>query len=110
MPINENWNIRSRSHNCLHTGDAFADGETFYTALFEDPASEELVRRDYSIAAWEEAGAEDGQPFSFWKSVYEAPRNEAEARSHGKGRRGGVVAASHRRGRGERKTRAIFSP
>lgn len=75
MAINENWNIRSRSHTCQHTGQTFADGESFYTALFEDAKSEELVRRDFSVAAWEELRAEL-HPFSFWKSVYEAPRHE----------------------------------
>jgi hypothetical protein len=77
MPINENWNIRSRSHTCLQTGEAFADGETFYTALFEDPKTDELVRRDYSVTAWE-AVRRELHPFSFWKSVYEAPRTEAK--------------------------------
>lgn len=75
MSINENWNIRSRSHTCQHTGQTFSDGETFYTALFEDAKSEELVRRDFSVAAWEELRGEL-QPFSFWKSIYEAPRHE----------------------------------
>ncbi|HEX2747270.1 MAG TPA: hypothetical protein VHM91_04655, partial [Verrucomicrobiales bacterium] len=77
MSINENWNIRSRSHTCLQTGEAFADGETFYTALFEDPQTDELVRRDYSNSAWEALRGEL-HPFSFWKSVYEAPRSEAK--------------------------------
>ncbi|HWB03187.1 MAG TPA: hypothetical protein VG796_09200 [Verrucomicrobiales bacterium] len=77
MPINENWNIRSRSHTCLQTGDAFADGETFYTALFEDPQTDELVRRDYSVTAWESL-KDELHPFSFWKSIYEAPRTEAK--------------------------------
>jgi len=77
MPINENWNIRSRSHTCERTGEAFADGETFYTALFEDPKTGELLRRDYSVASWE-ALREELQPFSFWKSVYEAPRHEVK--------------------------------
>jgi hypothetical protein len=75
MPINENWNIRSRSHTCEQSGAAFADGETFYTALFEDPKTDELIRRDYSVESWE-ALREEVRPFSFWKSVYEAPRHE----------------------------------
>ena len=77
MSINENWNIRSRSHTCTHSGQAFTDGETFYTALFEDPVSEELVRRDYSLASWDALKGEL-HPFSFWKSVYEAPHSEAK--------------------------------
>jgi len=77
MPINENWNIRSRSHVCTHSGEPFTDGETFYTALFEDPKTNELMRRDYSLSSWDLIRREL-QPFSFWKSVYEAPHSEAK--------------------------------
>jgi len=76
MAITENWNIRSRSHACHHTGIPFTEGETFYTALFDDPQSEELIRRDFSLSAWDEARAA-ATPFSFWKSVYEAPISNA---------------------------------
>jgi hypothetical protein len=77
MSINENWNIRSRSHVCAHTGEPFTDGETFYTALFEDPGTNELVRRDYSLGSWDQVRGEL-QPFSFWKSIYEAPHTDAK--------------------------------
>lgn len=77
MSITENWNIRSRSHVCAHTGQPFADGETFYTALFDDGPSGELVRRDYALLPWDELKGEL-HPFSFWKSVYEAPHAEAK--------------------------------
>lgn len=77
MPITENWNIRSRAHACTHSGVPFTDGETFYTALFEDEKSGELVRRDFSLASWDEQRAAL-HPFSFWKSLYEAPRNDAK--------------------------------
>ena len=77
MSINENWNIRSRSHTCTHSGHPFTDGETFYTALFEDPQTDDLVRRDYSLVSWDALKGEL-HPFSFWKSVYEAPHSEAK--------------------------------
>ncbi|MFN5961331.1 MAG: hypothetical protein ACK5CW_07610 [Verrucomicrobiota bacterium] len=76
MAITENWNIRSRSHACHHTGIAFTEGEVFSTALFDEPQSEELIRRDFSLTAWDEARAA-ATPFSFWKSVYEAPVSNA---------------------------------
>jgi hypothetical protein len=76
MAITENWNIRSRSHACHHTGTPFSEGEVFYTALFDDPQTEELIRRDFSLAAWDEARAA-ATPFSFWKSVYEGPVSHA---------------------------------
>ena len=77
MSINENWNIRSRSHTCQHTGEPFADGDTFYTALFEDEKTGELIRRDYAAASWDTVRGEL-QPFSFWKSLYEAPKHEVK--------------------------------
>lgn len=78
MSINENWNIRSRSHTCTHSGESFADGDAFYTALFEDEKTGELVRGDYSVAAWEALRGEL-HPFSFWKGDYEAPHTEVKA-------------------------------
>lgn len=75
MAINENWNIRGRSHVCAHTERPFAEGDTFYTALFEEGPEKELVRRDYSADAWKEL---EGTltPFSFWKSTYDPPKTE----------------------------------
>jgi hypothetical protein len=77
MSINENWNIRSRSHTCQHTGEPFTDGETFYTALFEDEKTGELMRRDYAAGSWDAVRGEL-HPFSFWKSLYEAPKHEVK--------------------------------
>jgi hypothetical protein len=77
MPINEHWNIRSRAHACTHSNEPFTDGETFYTALFEDETTGELVRRDYSVESWDALRGEL-KPFSFWKSIYEAPRHEGK--------------------------------
>lgn len=76
MAINENWNIRSRAHACCHTAQPFADGETFMTVLLEDPKTGELVRRDYSLAAWAEVEPTLGSAFSFWRSEYEAVKTE----------------------------------
>ena len=77
MAITENWNIRSRAHACAHTGNPFTQGESFYTALFDDPATGDLIRRDFSLAAWDEARSV-AEPFSFWKSTYEPPVNDAK--------------------------------
>jgi hypothetical protein len=77
MAITENWNIRSRAHACAHTGNPFTQGESFYTALFDDPANGDLIRRDFSLAAWDDARAL-AEPFSFWKSTYEPPVNDAK--------------------------------
>ena len=77
MAITENWNIRSRAHACAHTGNPFTQGESFYTALFDDPATGDLIRRDFSLAAWDDARAL-AEPFSFWKSTYEPPVSDAK--------------------------------
>jgi hypothetical protein len=70
--INQEWKIKSRGHACGATGREFVDGEVFFTALFEDPAGDGFVRRDYSAAAWE-AGRDGMAPFSYWRSVFEEP-------------------------------------
>lgn len=72
MAITQDWKIRSRSHTCSHTGDKFTDGQLFYTALFSEGKSGDLVRKDFSIESWNALHPELN-PFSFWKSTYEAP-------------------------------------
>ncbi len=80
MAITENWNIRTRAHACAATGETFADSAPFYTALFEDPASGDLVRKDYSLQGWAQAEAAGMAllPFSFWKSTYEPSKSESK--------------------------------
>ena len=53
MAIIQDWKIRSRSHACAHTGNAFEEGDVFYTASFPDEESGGLARRDYSDESWE---------------------------------------------------------
>ncbi len=83
MPIIENWNIRSRAHQCAVLATPFVDSEPFYTALFEN-AKGELLRLDYSLEGWKQAQAgwpadSPERPFSFWKSEYEQALREAKA-------------------------------
>jgi len=68
--ITQEWSIQSRNNRCAVTGVEFQDGDYFYTLLFEDGAS--LRREDISEAAWKERN-ENQQPYSFWRSKYEAP-------------------------------------
>lgn len=77
MAINEHWNIRSRAQACFHTARPFADGETFVTVLLEDPKSGDLMRRDYTLAAWAEVEPTLGSSFSVWRSEYEAVKTES---------------------------------
>ena len=68
--INQEWSIQSRASRCAVTGVPFQDGDYFYTLLFEDGPG--LRREDISEAAWKERN-ENQQPYSFWRSKFEAP-------------------------------------
>jgi hypothetical protein len=64
------WEIKARSHTCAHTQIPFNDGDTIWTLLFRDKHG--FRREDISDAAWIQS-KESVQPFSFWKSKYQAP-------------------------------------
>jgi hypothetical protein len=68
--INQEWSIQSRTDRCAVTGAPFQDGEFFYTLLFEDGSG--LRREDISEAVWKDRN-DNRQPYSFWRSKYEAP-------------------------------------
>ncbi len=78
----QQWNIRSRAHECAVTGKPFEDGEKHYTAIYFDAEASGYVRRDVSLAGWEQE-VEERKPFSFWKSVYvkHAPESRPEITS-----------------------------
>jgi hypothetical protein len=79
MAIIQDWKIRSTQARCEISGQPFADGDVFHTCIFEDPASDGFLRRDYSAEAWKQVRKSlDPAPFSFWKSTYKAPVREAE--------------------------------
>lgn len=65
----QQWNLRSRGHQCAVTERPFEDGERHFTAIYIDPKSSEYTRRDVCVDAWKQELAER-TPFSFWKSVY----------------------------------------
>lgn len=73
----QNWNIRSRSHECAVSGRPFTEGEFLYTAIYFDTATGGFIRRDVSSESWEE-DSRQRPPFSFWRSQYEPPVVEAE--------------------------------
>lgn len=77
MAINENWNIRTRSPACSHSGKPFTDGDALVTVLIEDETTGELVRRDYSLAVWKEVEPTLSAPFSFWRTEFTATKAEA---------------------------------
>lgn len=73
----QQWNIRSRAHQCAVTGRPFDDGERHYTAIYFDPATGDYTRRDVALDAWKQEIAER-KPFSFWRATYE--KNIVEAK------------------------------
>lgn len=66
--MNQDWEIKSRSHTCTRTGQEFLEGEYFYTLLFRDDAG--FRREDISEAAWRDRN-DNIEPFSFWRRKYE---------------------------------------
>jgi len=75
--MQQDWEIRSRSHACSRTGHEFSEGETFYTLLFRDKTG--LRREDLCEEAWK-SRTPDEQPFSSWRSKYvPPPPSEPEA-------------------------------
>ena len=79
MAIIQDWKIRSTLARCEVSGEPFVDGQEFYTCIFDDPASDGFVRRDYSTDAWRKIRKKiDPAPFSFWKSTFKAPLKTGE--------------------------------
>jgi hypothetical protein len=79
MAIILDWKIRATQAQCELKGEAFADGQEFYTCIFDDPESDGFIRRDYAIESWEKVQSKiDPPPFSFWKSTYKAPVVETD--------------------------------
>jgi hypothetical protein len=69
--MNQDWSIQGRSHACSSTGQAFAEGEHFYTLLFAEGAG--FRREDWCEAAFAARPAEAPAPFSFWRTKYVPP-------------------------------------
>lgn len=69
--MNQEWTIQSRDHRCAATGEAFQEGDIFYTLLFDEKTG--FRREDLSEAAYKARPADAPQPFSFWRSKYEPP-------------------------------------
>jgi hypothetical protein len=68
--MQQDWEIKSRSRACTRTGREFAEGEFFYTLLFRDDAG--FRREDVCEEAWQNRN-DNIEPFSFWRTKYEAP-------------------------------------
>src|SRR5215213_7148713 len=69
--MDNDWSIQSRGDRCAATGQPFADGEGFYTLLFEE--RDGYRREDLSEEAFRNRPADAPQPYSFWRSKFEVP-------------------------------------
>ena len=69
--MQQDWTIQGRSDRCAVTNEPFKDGEYFYTLLFDEGTG--YRREDLSEQAYKDRPADGPQPFSFWRTKYEAP-------------------------------------
>ena len=69
--MNPEWTIHSRAHQCAATGQPFADGEFFYTLLFDEITG--YRREDLCDEAWKNRAPDAAAPFSFWRMKYTPP-------------------------------------
>jgi hypothetical protein len=71
--VQQNWNIKTRAHECARTARPFEEGEIFLTAIYFDTDLGEFIRRDVSSDSWQEEIAER-TPIAYWRTVYEKPQ------------------------------------
>ena len=84
----QTWNIRSRASQCALSAAPCTEGEQLYTAIYFDPETSGYLRRDVSLAAWEQELSER-TPLACWKTRYDpepaeekpeiAPKENAQA-------------------------------
>lgn len=70
--MQQNWNIKSRSHECNRSGRPFEEGEVFHTSIYFDTESGEFVRRDVALDVWEEE-LKERTPLAYWRTTYVKP-------------------------------------
>ncbi|MCZ6835897.1 MAG: hypothetical protein O7G85_09000 [Planctomycetota bacterium] len=63
-----NYQVARPTGRCAATDEPLVPGNACMATLCENPEDESLIRRDYSISAWEDGVRPEGL-FSFWKSV-----------------------------------------
>jgi hypothetical protein len=71
MMLFAEWEIKARSRVCSRSQTPFNDGDTIWTLLFREKAG--FDREDVSEETWQQL-KDTVQPFSFWRSTYQAPR------------------------------------
>ncbi|HET6406877.1 MAG TPA: hypothetical protein VFG14_03270 [Chthoniobacteraceae bacterium] len=69
--MQQDWSLQSRGHHCTTTERPFAEGENFYTLLFDETTG--YRREDLCEEAYKARPADAPEPFSFWRSKYSPP-------------------------------------
>lgn len=77
--MKEPWSIKTRSRECAGSKRPFEDGETIFATIFPDPEASGYLRKDFSEEAWKERADDAEEPFSQWKTTYQAPVVEEKA-------------------------------
>lgn len=70
--MQQNWNIKTRSHECSRSGRPFEEGEVFHTSIYFDNESGEFVRRDVALDVWEDE-VKERTPLAYWRTTYVKP-------------------------------------
>lgn len=73
--MNQEWTIQARGDRCAVSGEPFADGQFFYTLLFEEGAS--YRREDLCAAVFSDRPDTAPRPAYFWRSKFEVPPAKA---------------------------------
>jgi hypothetical protein len=66
------WEIAKSEHRCSLCDRAFAEEETYYSALYDTGA--EFERKDFCTGCWDADEGHRARAFSFWKT--EVPRED----------------------------------
>jgi hypothetical protein len=69
--MDTDWSIQSRTDRCAVTLEPFADGQYFYTLLYEE--RDGFRREDLSEEAFRQRPEDAPKPYSFWRSKFEMP-------------------------------------
>lgn len=57
------------THQCAETQRRFQPGEVYVATLVDDPESDEMVRLDFALDAWEAGVRPERKPIAVWRSV-----------------------------------------
>lgn len=72
--MQQNWNIKTRAHECARSGRPFEEGEVFHTSIHFDTELGDFVRRDVGLDVWAEE-LKERAPLAYWRTEYVKPEH-----------------------------------